>query len=111
MIFRWLTAAPNPTDPEITTLSIYDVDSNGDPDTLLGSTTVVADSPGGPAPSQDVNGSGYVWFPVWADGSAGDTLNVAQVKAVATPEPGVTVLLTVGLSMTGLLAVRRSWCC
>jgi PEP-CTERM motif len=53
-----------------------------------------------------VTGSGYVWFTVWTDGSAGDTLNVANVEASVVPEPTSVMLVGTGL-MGMLIFVRR----
>jgi hypothetical protein len=60
-----MTYSPDPigTNPELTSMNIFSVDGSSNPATLTGTTNVVADSPGGPAASDVVTGSGYVWFP------------------------------------------------
>lgn len=100
--------AANPTDPLITDMNIYDPAN-----LLIGTTTVQATSPGGPLASQDVTGSGYVWFTVWANGFAGDTLNVANVEVSAVPEPttmiaGALLLLPFGASAFRKLRKNRT---
>jgi hypothetical protein len=101
--------SPDPigTNPELTSMNIFSVDGSGNPSALVGTTNVVADSPGGPTESQNVTGSGYVWFTVWANGSAGDTLNVANVEAVAVPEPGTWALVAIGTGLGIFLRGRR----
>ena len=49
--------------------------------TLIGTTTVVSNSPGGPLLSQDLEGPGYVWITVWPNGWAGDVLGIDDVRA------------------------------
>jgi hypothetical protein len=99
--------SPDPigTNPELTSMNIFSVDGSGNPSALVGTTNVVADSVGGPTQSQNVTGSGYVWFTVWTDGTADDTLNVADVEAVAVPEP--TTVMLVGAGLMGMLIVVR----
>jgi hypothetical protein len=60
-----MTYSPDPigTNPELTSMNIFSVDGSSNPATLTGTTNVVADSPGGPAASDVVTGSGYVWLP------------------------------------------------
>ncbi len=102
-----MTFTPDPigTNPELTTMNIFNVDGSGNPGALIGTTNVVGNSPGGPAESQDVTGSGYVWFTVWTDGSASNMLNVANVEAVTVPEP--TSVMLVGTGLMGLLVFAR----
>jgi hypothetical protein len=49
--------------------------------TQIASTTVVANSPGGPLLSQDLGGPDYVWITVWPNGWANDTLAIDDVRA------------------------------
>ena len=102
-----MTFSPDPigTNPELTSMNIFSVDGSGNPAALIGTTNVVGNSPGGPAESQDVTGSGYVWFPVWANGSAGDSLSVANVDAAVVPEP--TTVMLVGTGLMGMLIFAR----
>ncbi len=97
------------TDPEITEMNIFSVNSAGQPGTLLGTSTVTANSPGGPTATEDVDGSGYVWFTVWTNGTAGDALDVANVDAdvVAVPEPGTFAAVIIGLPVLAFFAYRR----
>src|ERR1700682_3300141 len=48
---------------------------------LIGTTTVISDSPGGTLLSQDLKGPGYVWITVWANGWANDVLAIDDVRA------------------------------
>jgi len=48
---------------------------------LVGSTTVLSNSPGGPLLSQDLMGPGYVWITVWPNGWANDVLAIDNVRA------------------------------
>ena len=59
------------TDPVITDMNVYDSSQ-----TLLGTTQVLATSPGGPFASSDLRGNGYVWITVWQNGFAGDLLAI-----------------------------------
>jgi hypothetical protein len=63
------------TDPVITDMQIYDSSS-----VLVGTTTVAANSPGGPFLSSDLRGNGYVWITVWTNGSANDILGIDNVR-------------------------------
>jgi hypothetical protein len=63
--------APNPADPVITDMNVYDSSHN-----LVGTTQVIANSPGGPFASSDLRGNGYVWMTVWQNGFAGDVLGL-----------------------------------
>jgi hypothetical protein len=67
--------AANPADPVITDMIIYDSSR-----TVVGNTTVVATSPGGPFASSDLRGNGYVWITVWQNGFAGDVLGIDNVR-------------------------------
>jgi hypothetical protein len=105
--------ASNPADPLLTDMNIYDLAN----DALMGTTTVEATSPGGPLASQDVTGSGYVWFTVWPNGFAGDTLDVANVETASilnpVPEPstylaGALLLLPFGVSTVRKLRKSRA---
>jgi hypothetical protein len=101
----------NSTDPVITDMNIYD------PSGLLVATTqVLANSPGGPLESADLAGNGYVWFAVWQNGFAGDTLDVANVDtgvlSSPVPEPttiiaGALLLLPFGASTLRILRKTR----
>ena len=55
-----------PTDLVTTNMNVFD--SNG---TLIGTTTVLSNSPGGPLYSQDLQGPGYVWITVWPTAGRG----------------------------------------
>ena len=103
--------SPDPigTNPELTSMNIFSVDGSGNPGSLVGTTNVIADSPGGPTESQNLTGSGYVWFTVWTDGSAGDTLDVADVTAETTsaaPDTACTLSL-LGVGFGALAGLRR----
>src|SRR5664280_123919 len=69
-----------PTDLVITNMNVFD--STGH---LVGTTTVLANSPGGPLLSENLLGPGYVWITVWADGwpaaGANDVLAIDDVRA------------------------------
>jgi len=68
-----------PTDLVITNMNVFD--STGH---LVGTTTVLANSPGGPLLSENLLGPGYVWITVWADGwpaaGANDVLAIDDVR-------------------------------
>jgi len=70
----WRKAA-NPTDPVITDMVVFDAAQS-----LAGTTTVYATSPGGPFLSQDLRGNGYVWITVWQNGFANDVLALDNVR-------------------------------
>lgn len=99
MLYR---SAANPADPLITDMNIYDLANN-----LIGTTTVDATSPGGPLASQDVTGSDYVWFTVWQNGFANDTLDVANVEASVVPEPTTMTLLLLAFGVGTLRILRK----
>jgi hypothetical protein len=101
----WLPDA-NPANPLISAMNIFSLDVNGNIAALVGTTTVLANSPGGPTLSGNLTGSGYVWFTVWANGSAGDTLNVADVKAASVPDGSWTLSL-LGFGCAALAGLRR----
>jgi len=65
-----------PTDLVSTDMNVFDTSDN-----LLGTTTVVSNSPGGPLFSQDLGGPGYVWITVWPNGWANDMLAIDNVRA------------------------------
>ncbi len=98
----------SPTDPVITDMNILDTAGN-----ILATQQVSATSPGGPFESQDLAGSGYAWFPVWQNGFAGDTLDVANMDTgllpAAVPEPGIFSALAglCGMGVVGLVWRRR----
>jgi len=96
------------TDPEVTDMNIFNVNGAGNPDALIGTTTVIGDSPGGPTDGDVVTGSGYVWFTVWANGSAGDSLNVADVTAEANSVPDeASTLPLLAVGFAALAGLRR----
>jgi hypothetical protein len=72
----------NPTDLVTTVMNVFDNSSNPN---LLGTTTVVSNSPGGPLLSENLLGPGYVWITVWQDGwpaaGANDVLAIDNVRA------------------------------
>jgi hypothetical protein len=78
-IMTWSKAAL-PTDPVITDMNVYD--SNH---VLLGTTQVLANSPGGPFNSADLRGNGYVWLTVWQNDFAGDLLGIDNVRTGLLP--------------------------
>jgi hypothetical protein len=65
-----------PTDLVTSHMNVFDSTGN-----LVGTTTVVSNSPGGPLLSQDLQGPGYVWITAWPDGWAGDVLGIDDVRA------------------------------
>lgn len=98
------------TDPVLATLSVYNLNTSS----LVGSTThinsgdLTADNQ-----SQNLGGVGYVWLTEWADGFAGNSLNVADLNASAVPEAntiiaGVLLLLPFGVSGFRVLRKRRA---
>jgi hypothetical protein len=94
----------NPTDLVTTEMYIFDASH-----TLLGSTSVVSDSPGGPLLSSDLGGPGYAWLTLWQNGFAGDTLGLDNVQAdILTPEPATAGLLLAGLVLVMGKRFRRS---
>jgi hypothetical protein len=82
----------NPIDPVITDMNIYDPTG-----ALVATTQVLANSPGGPFDSADLAGNGYLWFGVWQNGFAGDTLDVANVATAPVPEPGIMTMFVSGM--------------
>jgi hypothetical protein len=52
---------------------------------VLGQAIVAGTSVGGPLPSKDLLGNGYVWITVWQDGFAGDTLAIDNLKTGLLP--------------------------
>jgi hypothetical protein len=98
----------NGTDPVVTDMNIYSLDGTGNPNALIGTTTVLGNSDGEVTTGNDLSGSGYLWFTVWANGSADDTLDVANVEASPVPEPSVVALAGIGsLVLFGLNRFRR----
>ncbi len=67
---------PNPTDLVSTNMNVFSSNQN-----LVGTATVVSNSPGGPLYSQDLGGPGYVWIAVWPNGWANDVLAIDDVRA------------------------------
>ncbi len=65
-----------PTDLVSTDMNVFDANKN-----LLGTTTVMSNSPGGPLLSQDLGGPGYVWITAWPDGWDNDVLAIDNVRA------------------------------
>jgi len=72
--------APNAADPVISDMNVYDAAHH-----LVGTTTVVANSPGGPFASSDLRGNGYVWITVWQNGFAGDVLALDNQRTGSLP--------------------------
>lgn len=71
----------NPTDLVSTDMNVYDSNQ-----ILIGTASVVSNSPGGPLLSQDLGGAGYVWMTVWPNGWANDVLAIDNVLvALLTP--------------------------
>jgi hypothetical protein len=85
-MMTWKKAAAG-TDPVISDMKVYDTSH-----TLLVTTQVLANSPGGPFLSQDLRGNGYVWITLWQNGLAGDVLAIDNQR-------------------TGLLPVASSYSC
>jgi len=69
------TKGSQPTDLVSTNMNVFDSNNN-----LVGTTTVLSNSPGGPLYSQDLGGPGYVWITVWPNGWAGDVLGIDDVR-------------------------------
>jgi hypothetical protein len=66
----------HPTDLVITNMNVFDPGGH-----LIGTTTVLGNSPAGPQLSGDLLGPGYVWITVWPNGWAGDVLGIDDVRA------------------------------
>ncbi len=106
------TAGGTPTSQVDTTMAIYDY-ANA---TILSSTTVGNDSVSSGLETQYLDGSGYVWLPVWAPGFASGTLDVANVNvSSAAPVPeastviaGALLLLPFGVSTLRILRKKRT---
>jgi len=95
----------NGTDPVVTDMNVFSLDGAGNPNGLIGTTTVLGNSDGEVTTGNDLSGSGYLWFTVWANGSANDTLDVANVEASAVPEPTTAGCFLLGLG--ALICSRR----
>jgi len=68
--------------------------------TLLGTTTVVSNSVGGPLLSQDLAGPGYVWITVWPNGFANDVMAIDDVRAdLLTPRDAFQVRYATNLNV------------
>jgi len=78
-LMTWSKAA-NPADPVITDMNVYDANNN-----LLGTTQVLATSPGGPFASSDLRGNGYVWITLWQNGFGGDLLAIDNQRTGLLP--------------------------
>jgi hypothetical protein len=70
------TKGSQPTDLVSTNMNVFDSNNN-----LLGTTTVLSNSPGGPLYSQDLGGPGYVWITAWPNGWDNDVLAIDNVRA------------------------------
>ncbi len=93
--------AANLSDPVITDMNVYNPLGQ-----LIATDEVFATSPGGPFPSSDLAGSGYVWFTVWQNGFADNTLKVANLVTTGVPDRGATLVL-LALGLAGIGGVRR----
>jgi hypothetical protein len=69
-----------PANPVITDMNIYDSAHR-----LYATTQVTAVSPGGPFPSSDLRGNGYVWFTVWQNGFANDVVGIDNQRTGLLP--------------------------
>jgi hypothetical protein len=54
---------------------------------LIGTTQVLATSPGGPFTGADLRGNGYVWITLWQNGFAGDVLAIDNQRTGLWPLP------------------------
>ena len=94
-------AGATPTSLVNTTMNIIAADTS----TLVATTTVSNDTVSSALQTQYLDGSGYVWLPVWAPGFAGGDLSVADVNVeqlASTPDSGTTLVL-MGLGFLGLV--------
>lgn len=69
------TKGTSPTSLVSTDMKVLDPNQK-----LVGITTVVSNSPGGPLLSNELGGAGYVWITVWPNGWASDTLGIDDVQ-------------------------------
>ncbi len=86
----------HPTDLVNTNMNVFDPSG-----TLIGTTTVVSNSPGGPLLSQDLMGPGYVWITVWPNGWANDVLAIDDVSADLLTAPPYFVTYYSNANTTG----------
>ena len=95
----------HPTDLVTTHMNVFDPNGN-----LIGTTTVVSNSPGGPLLSQDLAGPGYVWITVWENGwpaaGANDVLAIDDVRADL-----LTVCDGLGGALKGNLTISSGQTC
>jgi hypothetical protein len=77
MTFR---KAANPSAPVISDLSVYDASHM-----VLGTTQVLATSPGGPFASADLKGNDYVWITLWQNGFANDVIALDNQRTALLP--------------------------
>ncbi len=75
------TKGAHPTDLVSTDMKVFNSSQN-----VIGITTVVSNSPGGPLLSQDLGGAGYVWMTVWPNGWANDLLGIDDVRVDASKD-------------------------
>jgi hypothetical protein len=68
------------TNPVITDMNVYNATH-----ALVGTTQVLATSPGGPFLSSDLKGNGYVWITVWQDGFANDVMGIDNQRTGLLP--------------------------
>lgn len=66
--------------PVITDMVVLDAEN-----AVVGQTTVLATSPGGPFNSQDLLGNGYVWITVWQNDFADDLLAIDNLETGLLP--------------------------
>lgn len=86
----------HPSDLVNTNMNVFNPSGN-----LIGTTTVVSNSPGGPLLSHDLMGPGYVWITVWPDGWANDVLAIDDVRADLITAPAYFVTYYSNANTTG----------